>query len=60
MPRFIQYKTAKNADVIFLTKSKKALGVKKENTIKFYPASRYNLGVCAEANATIKGMIRNV
>ncbi len=59
MPRFMQTKTAKKADVIFLTKSEKALGVKIGTDIKFYPANRYNLAVCAEAKATIKGMRRN-
>lgn len=56
MPVFMQYKTAKNADKIFLTKTKKALGVVKNNVVKFYPATNYNFGVCYEARAQIQGM----
>lgn len=56
MPVFMQYKTAKNADKIFLTKSKKALGVVKNNVVKFYPATYYNFSVCYEARAPIQGM----
>lgn len=52
----MQYKTAKSADKIFLTKTKKALGVVKNNVVKFYPATNYNFGVCYEARAQIQGM----
>ena len=60
MPKFIRRETVRNANRIFLTPSKKALGVvNKDGKINYYPCISYNLSICALENATIQGMVRN-
>lgn len=59
MPKFIRKETVRNADKIFLTPTKKALGVVKNGKVNFYPCISYNLSICAQCNANIVGMIRN-
>ncbi len=59
MPKFIRRETIRNANRIFLTPSKKALGVvAKDGKIKYYPCISYNLSICASENATIQGLVR--
>ncbi len=58
MPRFMRQKTVREAEYIFLTKSEKALGVVRKGKITYYPRSSYNLNICANEDAKIKGLRR--
>ncbi len=58
MPVFIQYKTAKTADKIMITKNNKALIVLKNGKVKFYPKTNYNLSICAQARRDINHLVR--
>lgn len=58
MPRYIRQKTVREADRIFVTRSDKALGIVKDGKITFYPKSSYNLRICGDVNAEIKGLKR--
>lgn len=54
----MRQKTVREAEYIFLTKSEKALGVVRKGKITYYPRSSYNLNICANEDAKIKGLRR--